>query len=736
MIFGLVGFGELLEDQMRTARNTVHPQSASGDIVLISIDDRALQKVGRWPWPRRLHADLVNKLTDAGAKRIFFDIIFETQSDPIDDALLADAIRNSGRVVLPVRGATGANGLAQSSGEPIELLREHAKIGAITANYNYRSAVWKLPYAVPVDGKLVPSFAALLADQHGTSGEFPLDYSIKVSSVPVVGAEKILGNQFDPLTVRGKDVIIGTNSEVVGDQYFVPGLGRTGGVFVQILGAETLKTGPIMQTGWVPPFVLALIFTIYAATRSARKRQILFFGVTAVGLLAWPVWLETKLVFTETTPALFVVLVVWSGVGWRRFRQRGLVNHISGLPNLDALRANRPGRGQAIIATKVLNYEEALATLPTDSEHHLVQQIVARLRVGDPARVLYQGDGGIFAWFEAPGKPYGTHIEALHRLFRNPARVAQQLIDLSVAFGIEIGSNRSLASRLASALVAAEEAAHAGLKCKYHDPESLQSAYWRLSMLSQLDSAIDDGEVWIAYQPKVDLKTRQIVGAEALARWTHPKKGPISAAEFIAAAEQHNRISKLTDFVLEGAIRAAASVNRSRAGFNMAVNLSARLLSDTRLPLKLRAMLARHRLQPQLLTLELTETAELARGGPAFEILASLRDLGITISIDDYGTGLSTLDYLKKIPASEIKIDQSFVKSMLDNRSDRLMVQSTIGLAHSLGRRVVAEGVEQQDTLEALAAMQCDYAQGYFIGRPMSLESLIRRLETKQPRVA
>jgi EAL domain-containing protein (putative c-di-GMP-specific phosphodiesterase class I) len=145
-------------------------------------------------------------------------------------------------------------------------------------------------------------------------------------------------------------------------------------------------------------------------------------------------------------------------------------------------------------------------------------------------------------------------------------------------------------------------------------------------------------------------------------------------------------------------------------------------------------MLARHGLDARHLTLELTETAALVDSGEAVEMLARLRELGVNISIDDYGTGLSTLDYLKKIPAGEIKIDQSFIKSMCDNRSDRLMVQSTIALAHSLGRRVVAEGVEQREILEALIEMKCDVAQGFIIGRPMSLESLNKRISAELKR--
>jgi EAL domain-containing protein (putative c-di-GMP-specific phosphodiesterase class I) len=394
------------------------------------------------------------------------------------------------------------------------------------------------------------------------------------------------------------------------------------------------------------------------------------------------------------------------------------------------------GRSQALIVARILNYSEIVATLPGDSERALIEQIVGRLSVGSKERVFYHGDGGILAWFEEPSLPFGNHIDALYSLFRNPVRVSGLAIDLAISFGVEIGSGRSLGNRLGSALVAAEDAGHAGLKWKFHDPESLHDASWKLSILSQLDAAIDKGEVWVAYQPKLDLATRQIIGAEALARWTHPEKGPIAASEFVAAAEQHDRIGKLTDFVLEKAVAAGASITRGGRDFNIAVNLSARLLGDQSFTLRLSALLARHSLSAHHLTLELTETAALIGSGEAVEMLGRLRELGVNISIDDYGTGLSTLDYLKKIPAGEIKIDQSFVKAMCDNRSDRVMVQSTIALAHSLGRRVVAEGVEQAEILEALTEMKCDFAQGFIIGRPMSLESLIKRVSTEAKRAA
>ena len=182
------------------------------------------------------------------------------------------------------------------------------------------------------------------------------------------------------------------------------------------------------------------------------------------------------------------------------------------------------------------------------------------------------------------------------------------------------------------------------------------------------------------------------------------------------------------------AVTAAAAINKRGNEVDIAVNLSARLLMDKQFVMRVSALLARHGLQARHLTLELTETSELVDSGESLETLARLRDLGIEISIDDYGTGLSTLDYLKKVPGSGIKIDQSCVNGPCDNRSDRLMVHSTIGLAHSLGRRVVAEGVEHRDILEALTEMGCDVAQGYIVGRPMSLDSLLKRIASDRHR--
>ncbi len=738
LVFGLIGFGEIAEDWLRVAGDNFHRHKASGEIVLVKLDDESMRQVGRWPWPRRYHAQLTDALSRAGAKRVFFDIGFFGRTDRADDLQFAAALKRSGRVVLPTPTLMGARTAALEENTTLpELAAAAAQLASSSWHYNYQNAVTAIPYRVTRSGAVIPSFSVLLSGESVPStGSFTPDYSLDVASIPNISAARILKGDFDPASVRGKDVVIGGTSAIVNDDAFVPGIGKMGGAYVQIIAAETLKSRIPVDAGWPPLFFVALVVSGLALhTRNSLFRGAIL-SATAVALFVTATIAAAHHVNLEVTPGLFVLLVIGTAIGWRRYRTRGLVNQVSNLPNLNALRANRLGRNQALVAARILNYEEIVAALPPNGERQLIDQIVARLNVGSPERVLYQGDGGIFAWFEAPSDPFGNHLEALYALFRNPARVAGLPMDLTIAFGVEVGSGRSIHNRLASALVAAEEAAHDGLKWKYHDPDSLENASWRLSMLSQLDEAIDRGEVWVAYQPKLDLATKRIIGAEALARWTHPEKGPIAASEFVAAAEQHNRIGKLTDFVLEKAVAAAAQINKRGIAFDMAVNLSARLLTDKGFTLRLAALLARHGLAAEHLTLELTETAALAGSGEGLDMIARLRDLGVNIAIDDYGTGLSTLDYLKKIPANEIKIDQSFVKGIVDNRSDRLMVQSTIGLAHSLGRKVVAEGVEHRDILDLLIEMSCDIAQGFAVGRPMSLESLTKRVATDRKRTA
>ena len=733
LLFGVVGFGEPLEDVLRTARNATHQHPVSGDIVLVKVDEKSLRQIDNWPWPRAKQAELLDAITRAGPKHVVFDILYTGPSSVADDHAMAAAIKRSGKVTLAAQTRLGEQDGQENQGLPIAQFAQHARVASVAWLYNWQGTVWKANWATNFGGQILPSLSSSIAGVSGPADkQYLIDYSFDVDSIPQLSAADLLTGKVDPARLRGKTVVIGTSAFQLGDQFNVPGRGKRGGVFIHVLGAETLKAGPPVELGWMPSLLLAFAVCAFCLIR----RQTMVLAIGAGALLLLPILLDAYYVFIGVTPGLFLIAVIGALLAWARSKSRGLVHALTGLPNLAALAGEKRGRDLPLIAVRVHNYAEIASTLNAEGETQFVEQLVARLGLGDRQRVIFQGDEGIFAWFADKGTPFANHLEALHALFRSPIRVNGINYDVALSFGIEVGSSRSVTSRLGSALVAAGEADSENLKWKFHDPARLEEVPWRLSLLSQLDAAIDDGQVWLAYQPKLDLKTRRTVGAEALARWTHPEKGPISPTEFVTAAEQSDRIEKLTDFVLDQAIGAAAEVARKGYDFGIAVNLSARMLNDRQLPERVSAVLRRHGLAADKLTLELTETATISGSGDGIDLLARLRELGVRIAIDDYGTGLSTLDYLKKMPASEIKIDQSFIKTMRDNRSDLIMVQSTIALAHSLGRTVVAEGVEDPHSLEQLRQMDCDIAQGFIVGRPMSFDEMLRRLKSERKRAA
>ena len=278
---------------------------------------------------------------------------------------------------------------------------------------------------------------------------------------------------------------------------------------------------------------------------------------------------------------------------------------------------------------------------------------------------------------------------------------------------------------MAAALLAAERAAQRGLSWEKYEADD-DGGSWRLSLLGDLDRAIDHGEVWVAYQPKYDLETRSIMGAEALARWSHPERGDIRPDLFIPIVEENGRIEKLTLHVLHHAILDFSSLDDS---LSVAVNVSMRMIGRNRLVEPIRAMLDKYHMDARRLTLEITESAAMA-GAAGIQELNRLRDLGVNISIDDYGTGQSTLSYLKTLPATELKIDRSFVQLIRTSKSDATVVDSTIKLAHALGLKVVAEGVDNEEVLILLEAMDCDIIQGYHIGEPATLDRFLTYLES------
>ncbi len=261
--------------------------------------------------------------------------------------------------------------------------------------------------------------------------------------------------------------------------------------------------------------------------------------------------------------------------------------------------------------------------------------------------------------------------------------------------------------------------------CAYNSAHDLYSPD-RLKLLGELRYAVDRGELFLVYQPKIDVHLGRISGVEALVRWRHPQRGIVPPDQFIYLAEQTGLIQAITLWVLNAAIRQCRIWHQAGRLITVAVNLSVGNLQNIHLPIEVEELLRIHGVPPDFLELEITESIIMADPARAMDILTRLRKFGIRLSIDDFGTGYSSLGYLRKLPVDQVKIDKSFVMDMAASGDDVVIVRSTIDLAHNLGLKVVAEGVETQGTLERLTSLGCDAAQGYYLSRPMDEADLMR----------
>jgi diguanylate cyclase (GGDEF)-like protein/PAS domain S-box-containing protein len=255
-----------------------------------------------------------------------------------------------------------------------------------------------------------------------------------------------------------------------------------------------------------------------------------------------------------------------------------------------------------------------------------------------------------------------------------------------------------------------------------HQPAESDPTADRLRALAELRHGISEGALRLHYQPRVDLRTGLAVGVEALVRWQHPSRGLLPPSEFIGMAEESGLVRPLGAWVLEETLRQAENWRIEEAtvsGFELAVNLSARQLNDPGLVPMVEHALRLRRMDPSLLVLEITETALMDDPGGALDQLMALKDLGVSLAVDDFGVGYSSLTYLKKFPIDELKIDRSFIMGLGTNTGDAAIVTSCIDLAHAVGIRAVAEGVETPSQVQVLRAMGCDYAQGYHFARPL-----------------
>jgi len=464
-------------------------------------------------------------------------------------------------------------------------------------------------------------------------------------------------------------------------------------------------------------------------------------GVAVIGGLVAFVWVTNpSWLPVVAVPAVIAQItleyVATAGRRTEQLEHQALHDSLTGLPNRTLLRQQlaeaikQADQSDSSLALLVMDLDRFKEVNDTLGHHHgdlLLQQTSQRLvNALSPEHVVARLGGDEFAVLLRNGTRQTAYLAAQHlvEVLTEPIQLEGYSVEIGASIGITIcpehGADPETLLRRGD--VAMYLAKRADLDYAVYAPEQDQHSPGRLALVAELRKAIEDDELVLHYQPKVDPVQGRVVGFEALLRWPHARLGLVPPDQFIPLAEQTGLIRPLSLWVLNAALRQRREWQGTPLAVPIAVNLSMRNLHDPHLPDVVERLLDTWGGRPDWLVLEITESSLMADPGRALQVLARLCAMGLRISIDDFGTGYSSLAYLRQLPVHELKIDRSFVRQM--SEGDAVIVRSTISLGHDLGLTVVAEGVEDVATWERLGEFACDLIQGYLVSRPLPAAEL------------
>jgi diguanylate cyclase (GGDEF)-like protein len=531
-----------------------------------------------------------------------------------------------------------------------------------------------------------------------------------------------------------------------------------GGLLAAFTGGLPDENGlQYLELQWVPALVASAVLFLVLNTALASTPPALSRGIgpldsmrSDLGLNAW--W---TVVLTALVPVILVAadydlwLVPLLGIPLVAIQlgsRQAVINdyearhdRITGLPNREHLtralevaaeRYERRGEKVGVLLVGLTRFKELNETLGHRRGDLVLVEVGRRLaKLRRPRGEVARLGGDEFAIVVAPAGGTEDCVAVAREVIaalREPVTIRGVALDIGATVGIACHPDHrgSVDALLRHADAALEKAKSAHRPFAVYEPGLDERGQEQLALVADLRRAIDDGELVLLFQPQVELATGRLRGVEALLRWRHPERGLLSPEDFIEPAEHTGLIRPLTLWVIRSALAEADTWRAAGLDLPVAVNLSVRAITP-QLPGELAGIVDG---RPPCLELEITETVGMEDADAALRVLRELTALGIRLSVDDFGTGFSSLAYLKRLPVSAIKIDRSFVIDMDRDGDDRAIVRSTIDLARHLGMEVVAEGVENADALEELRALGCDLAQGFAISPPLPAPELRRWL--------
>lgn len=751
VILHLGGFLAPIDQSLAAFQARLIRQAPSDSIVVVTIDPRSLHENSDWPWPRERFAQAITNLREAGATVIGFDVDFSARSDAHGDAMLQAAIdENPGSIVLPT--------FVQSDGAfrnlPLASLAQNAVLASVNIPIDQDGITRRYVRGYQSNDGYQPSMASALAGRfNGATSAFSIDYGFRETDIDTISFADVYDGGFDPARVNGRAVLIGATALEFGDLFATPRSPATPGVYLHAIAYENIVAGRTLwrlnETLLCALGLLTLVLLWPHKRIDLRTLIIRHASVALVAIVApWiaraiaPVSIDAAIVLT----AQFICFCVSVQYELTR-RQNDLVRqretHLrhaalhdpeTDLPNrramterLQQLLSSKNDQTIAVIAYGIDRFSLLRGAIGHSSANAIIGVLAEKIdrELGEPDvyRVSESALGvalTVSSPEEAQARCRDTLAQFSHLLVDD-----EHNISISCRAGLAVYQEEPHASAekcLEHAVLALDEARANKTLSAVFDAQTFADPKFRLDLLSNMKLGLERGEFYLVYQPKYSLRDQSIVGAEALMRWTHPQHGPIGPDKFIIAAEETGAIDALTRWALARVVSDQKRMRDQGVDIEVSVNISGQLLGNRAFCDYALEVLRNAQTK---ICLEITETAIIEDPIEAIDAIEEFRAANAKISIDDYGVGLSSLSYLKQIPANELKLDKSLVNGVATHERDRWIVKSTIDLAHGLNLKVVAEGVEDTHDLGLLASLGCDTIQGFVISRALRLEDFV-----------
>ncbi|WP_197426363.1 EAL domain-containing protein [Erythrobacter sp. CCH5-A1] len=709
------------EDALRLARVQLRARPAPQEIAMIAIDDETLNQLGQPMTNRHQDSAVIDRLVDAGVKRIVFDRAHADPDTPASDAEFARTLaKHRGRVWL---GMLASHSIRFQKADPFVPLEEFRKVAPQASMGGFLSPLglsWRLPTEIEYEGVRYPTISAVLAGYEGPAVHYRPDFAFNPMTVPTFRYVDVLNGRVGAEQLAGKSVIIGNTFINSPDMYRHPLYGKISGTYVQILGAGTLLRDQPLDLWAIPALLLAAIVILVQALGQRRSMGLLWLPVIVLPPVAF-VLDEFTINFGMVSAFL---ALLFAAIGFSRINSKYFSAGIDAMTTT-AISSEQANADWDVFALKIANLSELSEEWSSRDIGDFVNTLIGYVKgPGEISDIAFERDVLIWLAPRMENVELERHTDGLALMLKTAISHDWQSSHGAPAIGVDTNYDLPVSLRIKKAMQAADEAATRGVRFIINDAAHLEARTQRLELIRVLEKGLRDRNIGVAYQPKIDLASGRIVGAETLIRWRPDGGELINPQDLVLAAEAGDRINELTVVVMETALVDGKQAIALDPRFKLAVNMSAKSLSDTHLMFDIMTLLGRYNFPPENLTLELTETAKLEDHRIAPQI-AALKARGICLSIDDFGTGESNLEYIEKLPSSELKIDKKFVQQMARSEESRAVVRATIEIAHSLGKVVVAEGVEDLEVAATLRAMGCDQAQGFLFSQAIGMPELL-----------